>query len=288
MKNLILCISFGHESAQIGDALRGAVAYSREYKNAEVLVADDCSGNPPSAPEGVRVLNVPSRRGYAGVVSYVLDLYPEASGRLLLINPDASLEKDGVALLLEFAGGIAVPRVLNPAGELENVRRATTASEQLLALVFGEQMARKSVQQLSADTAVVDCPPYAPSGSVLSMPLDFLRAVPLRSEFFWLEQSDWIYRYANTNGSVQVSILPITASHTGASTSLRYPVSVAASQLRAKINFVNEYGNLLHRSFLPVGILMKAVRFGLNTRSLWNGMFLLKVGTGVADWRVSK
>lgn len=288
MKNIILCISFGHSSDQIAAALVGAMAHAGDRVETLVVVADDCSGNSPEAPEGAILVETPSRRGFAGVVSFVLEEYSEAHGRLLLINPDAFLEKEAVESLLSDSYGMAVPRVLNSVGNLENIRSATTASEQLFALLFGERATQRSVKSLDSGIMTIECPPFAPSGSVLAVPIEFLRSVPLRAEFFWLEQSDWLYRYARQHGTLEVSVLPITATHTGASTSLRYPVSVAASQLKSKMNFVNEYGNFLLRSLLPLGILLRAVRFGIKTRNFSNAWFLLKVASGAADWRVSK
>jgi GT2 family glycosyltransferase len=288
LKNIVLCISFGHTSEQVKQALEGAVQYAAGRQDTVVLVADDCSGQPPVAPPGAVLIETPSRRGFAGVVSYVLDVQKDVDGRLLLINPDAALGKEAVDSLLSQATGIGVPRVLNGQGHLENIRSATTATEQLKALLFGEQAASRSVKMLDESIEIIECPPYAPSGSVLAIPIGLLRAVPLRSDFFWLEQSDWVYRYARGNGPVRVSIHPFTASHTGASTSLRFPVSVAASQLRSKINFVNDYGNLMHRALLPLGVFLRAVRFGLKTRSLSNSVFLLQVGLGLQDWRVNR
>lgn len=287
LKNIILCISFGHSSSQIREALEGAASYAVENSDTVVLVVDDCSGSAPTDLGGVPVFETPSRRGFAGVVSYVVDLHAEAEGRLLLINPDACLSKNAVASLLAVESGIAVPRVLNSMGDLENIRRATTAGEQLRALLFGERFVQR-VESLDPDIESIECPPFAPSGSVLSVPLEYLRSVPLRSEFFWLEQSDWVYRYADLYGAIEVSVLPATATHTGASTSLRYPVSVAASQLKSKMNFVVEYGDSRLRLLLPLAVLLRAIRFGVKTRSLSNGWFLVKVALGISDWRVKK
>ena len=288
-RNIILCISFGHSSSQVYDAMRGALEHSRTHVDTLVVVADDCSGNPPLNIEGAVLLETPSRRGYSGVVNYVLETYPDVNGRILLINPDACLESMAVSELLSDAHGIAVPRVLNPAGELENIRRATNASEQLRALLFGERSAdRTSRMGVTVESGSIVCPPYAPSGSVLAIPIQHLRSVPLRAEFFWLEQSDWVIRYSRMHGPVEVSVLPVGASHTGASTSLRYPLSVAASQLRTKINFVNEYGGFGLRLLLPLGVVLRAGRFAVKTRKLSNAWFLLRVAAGLADWRVSK
>lgn len=288
MKNIILCISFGHSSNQISDALVGATAYVQDHSDTLLVVADDCSGNAPEVAGGAILVETPSRRGFAGVVTFILEKYREANGRLLLINPDAGLDKEAVGLLLSDSHGIAVPRVLNSRGDIENIRSATTASEQLSALLFGERTTQRSVKSLSSSTTAIECPPFAPSGSVLAVPIELFRSVPLRAEFFWLEQSDWVYRYAQEHGVVNVTVLPVTATHTGASTSLRYPLSVAASQLKSKINFVVEYGNLPVRLLLPLGVLLRAVRFGIKTRKISNAWFLLKVASGTADWRVSK
>jgi hypothetical protein len=288
LKNIVLCISFGHTSHQVEDALQGAVAYAAENPDTLVLVADDCSGQAPAAPAGAELVQTPSRRGFAGVVSYVLDVHKKANGRLLLINPDAALGKEAVGSLLSQEAGIGVPRVVNSQGQVENIRSATTASEQVRALLFGEGYVRRSVKVLNEDIDSIECPPFAPSGSVLAMPIELLRKVPLRAEFFWLEQSDWVYRYSELYGPIRVSIHPFTATHTGASTSLRFPVSVAASQLRSKINFINDYGSFMQRSLLPLGILLRSIRFGLKTRQLANVVFLLRVGLGSADWRVSR
>jgi GT2 family glycosyltransferase len=288
LKNIVLCISFGHASSQIREALGGATSYAVEDSDTVVVVVDDCSGNAPTDLGGVSVLETPSRRGFAGVVTYVVDRYAEAEGRLLLINPDACLSKDAVASLLAVESGIAVPRVLNSTGDLENIRRATTAGEQLRALLFGERFVQRSVESLDPGIESIECPPFAPSGSVLSVPLEYLRSVPLRSEFFWLEQSDWVYRYANLHGAIEVSVLAAAATHTGASTSLRYPVSVAASQLKSKMNFVIEYGDAPLRLLLPLAVLFRAIRFGVKTRNLSNGWFLVKVALGISDWRVKK
>lgn len=288
MKDIILCITFGHASAQVRLALQGAVAYASENPDTLVLAVDDCSGNAPSDIGGVTVSETPSRRGFAGVVSYVVGLHPKFSGRLLLINPDASLAKESVGALLSVESGMAVPRVLDSRGMLENVRRATTGGEQLCALLFGEGVTRRSIATLGQETQTVQCPPFAPSGSVLSVPLDYLRSVPLRDEFFWLEQSDWVYRYSQRAGAFEISVLPSVATHTGASTSLRYPVSVAASQLQSKVNFITEYGHAWFRLLIPLAVLLRSIRFSVRTRSLTNGIFLVKVVMGKADWRVNR
>lgn len=288
LRNIVLCISFGHASAQVKVALAGALSYAKAHSDTLVVVADDCSGHPPLGVEGATLLETPSRRGYSGVVNYVLDTYPDVSGKVLLINPDACVDFQAVAALLSDSHGIAVPRVINPAGELENIRRATNASEQLRALLFGEGSADRSSRKLTVNSAIIECPPYAPSGSVLAVPVKYWRSVPLRADFFWLEQSDWVIRFSRMHGPVDVSILPVSVTHTGASTSLRYPLSVAASQLHTKINFITEYGSLRLRALLPLGVVLKAARFAVKTRKISNAWFLLKVAAGVADWRVSK
>lgn len=288
IRNIVLCITFGHASSQVSEALEGAVAYSRNVTDTIVLVVDDCSANAPRDVEGALLLETPSRRGFAGAVNFVLGQYPDFVGRLLLINPDAGVSREAVSELLSERNGIAVPQVLNPEGRTENIRRVTNAREQLLALLLGENFATRLCQNLPEISNEVACPPFAPSGSVMSYPVQMLRNVPLRDEFFWLEQSDWILRYAKCQGPINVTVLPVRVTHTGASTSTRYPVSVAASQLRTKVNFIHEYGNFWLRLVVPLGVLTRSLRFAIKTRQPANAWFLTKVAAGLSDWRVSK
>lgn len=288
VRNIVLCISFGHSSEQVSIALTGALEYAERHRDTRIVVVDDCSGTPPVEIEGVTLLETPTRRGFAGAVNYVLDSYPDANGRLLLINPDACVTADAVERLLDEKQGVSVPLVLNPQGDVENVRLATSAREQIFSLIAGEKVAARFYQRSISRANTVMCPPYAPSGSVMAYPVHLLREIPLRPEFFWLEQSDWIYRYANLHGPLEVTVLPVEVSHTGASTSLRYPVSVAASQLRTKVNFIGAYGTVLPRLLTPLGVLLRSVRFAIKTRRLSDAWFLIKVAAGSADWRVDR
>ncbi len=234
------------------------------------------------------MMEPPSRCGFAGVVNYVVAEFPDADGRLLLINPDAYVGPKEIEMLLAPSDALRVPKVVNPSGQVENIRAITTAGQQLRALLFGEWAARKAITKMAFNGTTVECPPFAPSGSVLSVPLDLLRSVPLREEYFWLEQSDWLLRYFEIFGPLKLEILPISATHTGASTSIRYPLSVAASQLNAKANFVRTYGTTIHRLLLPLAIFSRTFRFFLKNRQISDALFLGKVYAGKADWRVNK
>lgn len=209
--------------------------------------------------------------------------------RLVLINPDAQIDGETLTRLIVSEEAVAVPAIRNADGEIENVRSVTTATQQIRALLLGERYAATpSGIEKNLSNGIFPMPPACPSGAVVSIDLKLLRQTPLREEFFWLELSDWTKRVSKVTSPLRLEVLKQEAVHVGASTSVKYPVSVAASQLRAKKAFVKAYGRAWHRLLLPIAMISRSIRFGVKTKSMSNTLFLVLVGLGVKDWRVSR
>jgi GT2 family glycosyltransferase len=88
----------------------------------EIIVVDNDAGDPPEAPDGVRVIRSPANVGFARGCNGGIEA---ATGELVvLINPDAVVG-DGFFDLVEAffaenpAAGIAGPRVLDVDGEIQ-------------------------------------------------------------------------------------------------------------------------------------------------------------------------
>lgn len=280
---IVACITFGHNSEDIARALAPAIAEQEADNRVRVISVDDASGRNHAA-EGVTAHVTPSRRGFPGVVQYIVEtLYPESS-RLILINPDASLDRRSLRTLIETNSDVAVPRILDAGAAIENVRQVTTAAWELRNLAFGEKYRGRLLS--GTDTVgIVACPPYAPSGAVISLNALLLRERPLNPDYFWLEFSEWVLRQP---GSVTLSIEPVEAQHLGGSTSVKYPLSVAASQARAKFLFIRSQGSRLDRICAVPALASRGVRVAIKRRSVFAGVFVLLAGMGLKDWRIAR
>jgi hypothetical protein len=293
MNSIVACVTFGHPEADVAAALAGARDAANENAQIQLYWVDDASGYQPKViPKGVRYVPLPARRGYAGVLSHIVSELCNSGDRLLLINPDASIDPVGVRKLLETDSPLAIPQIARD-GWIDNVRTVATAREQLLALAAGEWLVRDHERLLpfnpAGEIVRLACPPHAPSGAVLSIEVDLARHTPFRSKFFWLEMSDWLLRIAQVHPvPIQLAVLPVEALHVGASTSLRYPISVAASQARAKVCFIREYGKPVDRIVWPLALLMRALRFGASQKSIRAACLVFVAGCGLRDWRIQE
>jgi len=236
------------------------------------------------AVDGVESFSMPDRRGFPAVVQYIVEeLYPECD-RLVLVNPDALVSEQGLIEILATEADLVIPSIVSPDGTLENIREVTRPSWEILNLAFGEKYRGDRIP-FREDGRIVVCPPYAPSGAVIAIKVELLKQLPLRSDFFWLEFSDWIRRHQE---AVSLRIVPTLVKHTGASTSVKYPISVAASQVRAKVGFVREYGGPLQKVIVVPALWMRAIRFGVRRRSVSAALRVGLSGMGLRDWRVSR
>lgn len=284
---LIACITFGHEQGDIRDALRSAVELALTRSDLTVVAIDDCSGTANYSIPGVEFHRTPARVGFPGVVNYLVsELYPDAD-RLVLVNPDAAIDVKSLSHLVDSKNAVEVPQILNSDGFVENVRAVTNAGDQFRNLLFGERHSELPVRG-SADLRTYDCPPFAASGAIVGLDAQQLRVVPLRAEFFWLEMSDWVLRSSLNGLRISLTVNADRAQHSGASTSVSYPVSVAASQMFAKATFIRTYGGALTSAFLPIAMAAKSIRFGIMRRSLRDALFVYQCGLGNANWRVSR
>lgn len=285
---LVATISFGHDSNDIEAALRSSVELSGTDDKIRIVCIDDSSGRPPNTVEGIESAVTSHRLGFAGAVNELVERFGHDRDRLILVNPDAKLGKDGIRKLIQIHEPVGIPTITGPSGEIENLRHVTTPAAQLKALMLGERSVKVETLRTREQDFTLQMPPYCPSGAVISIDIALLRAVPLRPVFFWLELSDWTRRLSNGDGAAVLRVISNKAEHVGASTSVRYPLSVAASQVRAKSAYVREYGSLLHRTALPLGVLLRAIRFGIKQRSFASGLFIAQVALGQKDWRVER
>ena len=277
---VVACVTFGHDATDIYHALDSAVQLARKRQGIDVIAVDDSSGISYDLSE-VHSYSTPRRLGFPATVQYIVEvLYPEAD-RVVLINPDAQVELDILERLIDHTGDLVVPRILRPDGTLENVRETTRPSWELKNLAFREHY-RGDVLNSATETRTVLCPPYAPSGSVISIAATLLKKTPLRADYFWLEFSDWVHRQDHPR---ELTIDGGIAQHTGASTSLKYPLSVASSQARAKYLYIRTYGTRLQRALALPALCCKSGRFAAKRHSLTAGIDLMLCAVGLRDWR---
>lgn len=285
MSILIACITFGHASADVLRAMAPAISLADRDAEISVIVIDDCSGKPPIL-SGIKTLEMKTRVGFPAVVNQILEsTYPEIS-RLVLINPDALIEQAALKALIYDPGELVVPTIANGLN-LENVRPVTRASWEFLNLLFGEKR-RFNEMPTSKVNQFLSCPPFAPSGAVVAIDAQVLRETPLRPEMFWLEFSDLLLRRELMGLNTKLTVLPDLAEHLGASTSLSFPLSVAASQMRAKVSYIRSYGNVVLRALLPLAVFSKAMRVGIKLKSFTVVAFAFKAAFDVEDWRVNE
>lgn len=279
---VVACITFGHEPTDIEECLAPALGLAKLDSNIRVIAIDDCSGV-ANQPAGIDYFVTPTRRGFPAVVQYIVeDLFP-ACTRLVLINPDALLD-DGLRDLMQASETVAVPTI-EEHGRLHNVRRTTTALREFRNLLLGEARSNWPVTPRDVDF-VLQCPPFAPSGAVISIDAEALRRVPLDADLFWLEFSDWVLSRNARGQETTLRITPHISVHVGASTSVSYPLSVASSQARAKVIFVKRYGSILVRSALPLAVASKALRYGVKHRSVRDAYFVFQAAFDRVDWKV--
>lgn len=280
---VVACITFGHNSSDISTCLAPALAMAKNKSDFAVISVDDNSGV-DNAAAGIRHYVTPTRRGFPAVVQYIVEeLYPDCA-RLVLINPDAHIDK-GLRALLAATEVVAVPTIESD-GRLANVRNITTPHRELRNLLFGEAKTNFPLATQGSDL-IVPCPPYAPSGAVISIDASALRETPLDQDLFWLEFSDWILRRSSVGLETSLRVIPEQSDHLGASTSVSYPRSVAASQARAKVHLIRRYGTKLSRMLVPVAVASKALRFGVKRRSLRDALFVYRAAIDRVDWKVT-
>lgn len=283
----VACITFGHSPQDVEACLASALLLATENDEFQVLTLDDCSGARP-CPPGIPSYDTPSRRGFPGAVQYLIDELAPGCSRLILINPDATVEADTLELLARSTCDVAVPTIRSRSrtGKVENVRFATTAMREVANLLFGERVPEYPVS--ARDTPrTFTCPPFAPSGAVISIDAQMLRETPLDPSMFWLEFSDWVRRRESEGRRTTLEVVAGEATHSGASTSVKFPVSVAASQARAKVAFIRSYGGLGARMLVVPAVTSRALRFALRKRSLSNGLFILRAALGRVSWKVN-
>lgn len=279
---VVACITFAHSTEDVMKALLPAIELKHRH-GLTVVRLDDSSGRAPRTGSEVQDMNTPGRQGYAGAVNHLVKQFPLLD-RLVLINPDASLTSDALQLLVTSSAELSAPRVLGRSGDVENVRRLLTPGRLLFGLLLGERVAGKLDRGVPLQSSY-SCPPFAPSGSVVSVKGDLLRRWPLTPEMFWLEQSDWLRRVGR---AVTLEIVDGEAQHTGASTSAAYPLSVAGSQLRARWCYVRRYAPAFWLPALFGATGLRCVRFAVSRGSLRDGLFLFQAALGRVSWKVSR
>lgn len=286
---LIATITFGHIPNLLETALEGVADAATTNANIDQIIVDDASGRAPEIVHGVRVVTTPVRGGYAATVNWIVKMYGDDYERLVLVNPDASPSKEAVEQLASAKSSLAVPLVENAAGDVENIRTIATGYARVHSLLFSERFSVSSNRSTFADEAVpdnFDSPPFVPAGSVVSFAMSELRELPLDPDMFWIEMSDWVQRRSRRKGPLNVEVMDVRIAHTGASTSVSYPLSVAASQLNADVHYVRRYGNLISRALLPLAVAVRSARYAVKRGSLRGGVFMFRVGAFGQDWRV--
>lgn len=282
---LVATITFGHSAEDVQAALAPFVAARESNQQIAAVVAlDDCSGVRPEILVGIESRETPERMGFAAAVNYlVTDICPEAT-RLVLVNPDVLMDSRGAQALLDATGPAHILPVLDEHGALENLRPLLTPRRVLVGLALRERRRRDDLPRLAAVGGAALCPPLVPAGTVISLDADLIRRVPFSPEMFWIEFSDWTLRLPET---ITVSISPHPVDHAGASTAVNYPLSVAASQLRARYSYVMRHGGRTHRVLLRPALMIRVLRIALKKRDRALIPFLMRAAAGTADWRVS-
>lgn len=287
--NLIACITFGHGESGTAEVLAPAVALAAQRGDIRVVAIDDASGlSPePGLRHGIEFMAMPERSGFPAVVNYLATVVAPTCERLVLINPDALAGTDALEHLIESTSDLAVPAIHDDAGRLENLRPVTTGALQLRALLTGEGSIAQPSQVDRTAPCVVSAPPFAPQGAVISIAAQLIRDVPLDPVMFWIEMSDWVLRCQQEGRELSLAVTTDIVEHVGASTAASFPVSVAASQARAKVAFVRRYGTPVQRLLVPLAALSRACRFALLQRSPGAGLTVFRASLGWRDWRVS-
>lgn len=285
--HLVACITFGHSTADVERALGSASRLASTRNDLRVVSIDDRSGMPPAPGDltGIEYLEMPTRSGFPAVVNHLCSEVAPDCSKLVLINPDAVIDDSALSSLIEHSADVAVPSI-GDGDVLENVRLATTPAAQLRALMFGERSAARRAAISVQAPAELACPPHAFQGSVVSLRAELLRQLPLDPVMFWLEMSDWLRRWQIDGRQINLFVGSEIAQHAGASSAVSFPLSVAASQARAKAAYIQRYGTTAQRRLLPFALVSRGVRFALKRRSPRAGLFLVAAALGRRDWRV--
>lgn len=275
---VITCITFGHPDTDVRQALAGALDYWRAHPEAVVVWIDDASGAPWGPIDGVVAIRRTERGGYCACVSEIVSTYPEAS-RYVFVNPDASADAATISELADADADVAVPQVDGTPALLPKV---VTPAQQLVALAVGEAAAAW-LRRLQPTTAL-----RAPSGAVMSFRGSDLREHPLDDRFFWLEMSEWVLRRASGGSLPSIERLACRAAHIGSSTMVHYPVSVRASQYRAKVCFIRKYGSSVQRALVPIAVLVRAMTMLVRGWGATDVRLVASASLGRSDWRVAR
>lgn len=287
--NLIACITFGHTEAGTHNVLGPAVELAGRRSDVRVVSIDDASGlaPEPGIRSGIEFITMPQRSGFPAVVNHLASVIEPSCRRLVLVNPDALADSEALERLLGATSDLAVPAITDPEGHLENLRPVTTSALQLRALMVGERAISVPSRVDRSAPCEVFAPPFAPQGAVISIGAELIRELPLDPTMFWLEMSDWVLRWKARGKELSLAVTTDVVEHAGASTSASFPVSVAASQARAKVAFVRRYGSRSERLLVPLAVLSRAVRFALLQRSARAGYTVFRAALGSIDWRVA-
>lgn len=287
--NLIACITFGHAEVGTAEVLRPAVELAARRADVRVVSIDDASGLSPESGtrHGIEFMAMAERSGFPAVVNHLASVVEPSCERLVLVNPDALADVDALERLLDADSDLAVPAIHNDNGELENLRPVTTGAMQLRALMLGESAIASPSRVDQSAPCVVSAPPFAPQGAVISIAAHLIRELPLDPVMFWLEMSDWVLRWQARGKALSLSVTTDVVEHVGASTSASFPISVAASQARAKVAFVRRYGSRVQRLIVPAGVVSRACRFALIQRSPHAGWTVFRSALGWTDWRIA-
>ena len=122
----VVVITYGHSPEMTYDALRSAVAARSDGLPVRPIILDDCSTAAPQV-RGVETHSTPGNGGYAAAVNHAVRAFADDAKRIVFINPDAIVDLDGLAALVECdsAADVVVPSII-VGDRLENVRSTLT------------------------------------------------------------------------------------------------------------------------------------------------------------------
>lgn len=243
----VICITFGHPSSMIEEALGPAIALSQSGV-VTATILDDSSGSPPQVV-GARTVTTPGNHGYAAAVNYAVTTLARESDRVLFVNPDAELSTDTMHRLLSsaFSETVIAPAIAT-GGQLENLRRTLKVSD-VLTMLVAQRLTRQHLHPRASEDVVGRVGDgWVPAGTVLSFDADYLRKHPLNPAMFWVEMSAW----ARDHPDATFRILREGAIHAGGSTEGIASPAVTASRLAAQVEYVRQYGRPAERLLLPV------------------------------------
>ncbi|MFJ3304687.1 glycosyltransferase family 2 protein [Streptomyces sp. NPDC086549] len=278
----VAVITYGHPPDMVREALSPALKLQADGFALTPWIVDDCSGRAPRLP-GVNTVTTPGNGGYAAAVNFAATTLAADAERIVFVNPDASMDLDAFRALVTCRSRAAVVVPSIPHGpRLENVRRVLTASQVLLMLVL-PRLARQALLPRAEVPLRTDLGSgWVPAGTIASFDAAHLRAHPLRPEMFWIEMSSW----ARDNPRAGVEVLPVVASHTGASSKEQAAAKVTASQLAAYTAYLHAYGNPMERALLPVAfVLGRLVQLACRRLSVRGTAELFRLYRGESSWQ---